>query len=54
MSSPGRQFAGVVTLCFDEIRCASPEHLQQLVQMGVADGTSGTLNNLVSYVGGDR
>ena len=36
------------------IRCASPEHLQQFVQMGVSDGTGHTLDNLVIYLGGER
>ncbi|EYD76584.1 hypothetical protein Rumeso_01864 [Rubellimicrobium mesophilum DSM 19309] len=42
---------GEVTEMTVVIRCASPEHLQQFVQMGVADGTSRTLDNLASYVG---
>ena len=33
-----------------EIACASAEHLQQFVAMGVAEGTSGTLDNLAAYV----
>ncbi len=33
-----------------EIECASREHLEQFVKMGVADGTAQTLDNLVSYV----
>lgn len=32
-----------------EIVCSSPEHLHQFVEMGVAVGTSQTLNNLVDY-----
>jgi uncharacterized protein YndB with AHSA1/START domain len=32
-----------------EIECASREHLEQFVKMGVADGTAQTLDNLVSY-----
>jgi uncharacterized protein YndB with AHSA1/START domain len=32
-----------------EIECASAEHLAQFVAMGVADGTSQTLDNLVSF-----
>jgi uncharacterized protein YndB with AHSA1/START domain len=34
-----------------EIACASAAHLQQFVAMGVAEGTSRTLDNLVAYVG---
>jgi uncharacterized protein YndB with AHSA1/START domain len=34
------------------IRCASKEHLEHFVKMGVADGTERTLDNLVRYVGG--
>jgi uncharacterized protein YndB with AHSA1/START domain len=32
-----------------EIECASREHLEQFVKMGVADGTAQTLDNLVGY-----
>jgi uncharacterized protein YndB with AHSA1/START domain len=32
-----------------EIQCASREHLEQFVKMGVADGTAQTLDNLVGY-----
>ena len=31
-----------------EIRCASAEHLAQFVQMGVADGTAQTMDNLMA------
>ena len=31
-----------------EIRCTSAEHLTQFVKMGVADGTSRTMDNLVA------
>ena len=34
-----------------EIRCRSAEHLKQFIQMGVHEGTSRTLDNLVAYVG---
>lgn len=34
------------------IRCASKEHLAHFVQLGVADGTDRTLDNLVRYVAG--
>ena len=34
-----------------EIICSGPEHLKQFMQMGVADGTSRTLDNLVAYKG---
>jgi uncharacterized protein YndB with AHSA1/START domain len=33
-----------------EIQCGSAEHLAQFVQMGVANGTSRTLDNLVAYI----
>ena len=39
------------TLMTVEIACASPEHLEQFVNMGVAAGTSRTLDNLVSHLG---
>jgi uncharacterized protein YndB with AHSA1/START domain len=32
------------------IRCAGPEHLEQLVKLGVAAGTDRTLDNLVAHV----
>ncbi len=32
-----------------EIECASREHLEQFLKMGVADGTAQTLDNLVGY-----
>lgn len=32
------------------IRCSGPEHLEQFVKLGVADGTDRTLDNLVTYV----
>jgi uncharacterized protein YndB with AHSA1/START domain len=32
-----------------DIECASSEHLEQFLKMGVADGTAQTLDNLVSY-----
>jgi uncharacterized protein YndB with AHSA1/START domain len=32
------------------IACASAEHLEQFVQMGVADGTAQTLDNLVAFI----
>lgn len=32
------------------IRCASKEHLEQFVSLGVASGTDRTLDNLVRYV----
>jgi uncharacterized protein YndB with AHSA1/START domain len=35
-----------------EIQCQSADHLDQFIQMGVADGTGRTLDNLVAYVGG--
>ncbi len=33
-----------------EIRCASTEHLEQFLRMGVDVGTAQTLDNLVAYV----
>jgi uncharacterized protein YndB with AHSA1/START domain len=35
-----------------EIRCASAEHLAQFVQMGVAEGTAATMDNLVARAEG--
>jgi uncharacterized protein YndB with AHSA1/START domain len=32
------------------IRCSGPEHLEQFVKLGVADGTDRTLDNLVAHV----
>lgn len=32
------------------IRCASAEHLEQFVRLGVADGTDRTLDNLVAFI----
>lgn len=32
------------------IRCPSPDHLEQLVKLGVAAGTDRTLDNLVAHV----
>jgi len=34
------------------IRCASQQHLEQFVQLGVAPNTDRTLDNLVRYLGG--
>ncbi len=36
------------------IACASAEHLDQFVQMGVADGTAQTLDNLVAFIASRR
>jgi len=36
------------------IRCASHEHLQHFVKLGVAEGTDRTLDNLVRFVGGSN
>ncbi len=33
-----------------EIVCASPEHLEQYLKMGVDTGTAKTLDNLVAYI----
>jgi len=38
---------GDTTLLVVEIRCASAEHLQQFLKMGVHLGTERTLDNLV-------
>jgi uncharacterized protein YndB with AHSA1/START domain len=38
------------TLMTVTIRCASPEHLEQFVKMGVDVGTARTLDNLVAHV----
>jgi uncharacterized protein YndB with AHSA1/START domain len=32
------------------IRCTSPEHLEQFVEMGAGNGTSQTLDNLAGYL----
>jgi uncharacterized protein YndB with AHSA1/START domain len=32
------------------IRCASVEHLEQFVKLGIADGTDRTLDNLVAHI----
>ena len=42
---------GDTTLMTVSITCASAAHLDQFLQMGVAAGTSRTLDNLVVYVG---
>jgi uncharacterized protein YndB with AHSA1/START domain len=39
---------GDLTEMVVEIRCTSAEHLAQFVQMGVADGTARTVDNLVA------
>jgi len=36
------------------IRCASPEHLEQFLKLGVKDGTEGTLDNLVGFIAAPR
>ena len=41
---------GQGTLMRVEIVCSSPEHLEQFVGMGVAVGTSQTLDNLVAHL----
>ena len=40
--------AGEITEMTLEIRCASAEHLAMFMQMGVADGTAQTVDNLVA------
>ena len=42
--------AGRVTRMRVTIRCASKEHLEHFVKLGVASGTDRTLDNLVQYV----
>lgn len=42
--------AGDKTFMTVTIKCASPEHLEQFVRMGVDVGTSRTLDNLVAHV----
>lgn len=51
MGAEGRvllEAEGEGTVMTVEIACASDEHLRQFVAMGVADGTSRTLDNLVA------
>lgn len=43
--------AGPGTRMVVEIECASAEHLEQFLKMGVDVGTAQTLDNLVAYVG---
>ena len=53
MQSTGRvllESAGGKTRMVVEIQCGSAEQLNQFLQMGVADGTSRTLDNLVTYI----
>jgi len=45
--------AGNGTHMIVEIRCASAEHLEQFVAMGVAAGTSQTLDNLAALLAGE-
>lgn len=56
MGAEGRvllaEAAGGGTLMTVDIACASAEHLAQFVAMGVAIGTSKTLDNLVAHVEG--
>lgn len=40
---------GDVTELLVEIRCASAEHLEQMLKMGVAQGTAVTVNNLAAH-----
>ncbi|MDB5438905.1 MAG: Activator of Hsp90 ATPase 1 family protein [Caulobacteraceae bacterium] len=44
--------SGAGTMMTVEIICSSAEHLEQFVQMGVAAGTSQTLDNLVAFAAG--
>ena len=53
LNSTGRvQFTGTgdKTRMTVEIVCRSAEQLEQFLQMGVADGTSQTMDNLVAYI----
>lgn len=53
MGATGRVILQVVsgkTQMTVEIACNSAEHLEKFLQMGVAAGTSKTLNNLVAYL----
>jgi uncharacterized protein YndB with AHSA1/START domain len=53
LQSTGRvllESAGGKTRMIVEIQCGSAEQLNQFLQMGVADGTSQTLDNLVAYI----
>jgi uncharacterized protein YndB with AHSA1/START domain len=57
LGSKGRvalQRAGAGTRMVVEIECASAEHLEHFLKMGVDVGTAQTLNNLVAYVGQRR
>jgi uncharacterized protein YndB with AHSA1/START domain len=42
------------TLMTVTIKCGSPGHFEQFLQLGVADGTARTLDNLVAYVGAKK
>jgi uncharacterized protein YndB with AHSA1/START domain len=42
--------SGTSTNMTVSIRCASAEHLEQFLKLGVDDGTARTLDNLVSYL----
>ena len=44
------QAVGAGTRMIVEIECASAEHLEQFLKMGVEVGTGQTLDNLVAYV----
>lgn len=48
------EVAAGVTRMTVTIRCASADHLEQFVKLGVAVGTDRTLDNLVAHVGGKR
>lgn len=45
------QDVGGETLMTVTIKCGSPSHLEQFLQLGVDEGTGRTLDNLVAYVG---
>jgi uncharacterized protein YndB with AHSA1/START domain len=46
--------AGELTHMTVTIRCASAEHLETFVKLGVDEGTARTLDNLVAYVAAHR
>ena len=54
LGSKGRvslQTAGAGTRMIVEIECASAEHFEQFLKLGVDTGTAQTLDNLVAYIG---
>jgi uncharacterized protein YndB with AHSA1/START domain len=45
---------GSTTQMTVSIRCASAEHLEQFLKLGVQDGTAQTLDNLVTYLSNEN